>query len=88
MYATRPCTTTCVIDDAPVTFTFYPDTGVLRVCDAVGHCLREDRWHGSWAQLLGAIRELSGGNTVAKPVIAKPVEAVVASANDMQVEAA
>jgi hypothetical protein len=86
MYATRPCTTTCVIVGAPVTFTFYPDTGVLRVCDAVGHCLREDRRRGSGAQLLDAIRELSGANPT--DAIASPAEAAAAPANDTHVEAA
>ncbi|QGZ64898.1 hypothetical protein [Paraburkholderia acidisoli] len=59
MYTTRPCTTTCVIDGAPVTFTYYPDTCVLRVSDAAGRCLREDRWEASWAQLLTTLREIA-----------------------------
>jgi hypothetical protein len=87
MYTTRPCTATCVIDGAPVTFTFYPDTCVLRVCDAMGHCLREDRWEASWAQLLASIRELAqAGGAKDKGLAVGGVES--APANDKHVEAA
>lgn len=73
MYTTRPCTTTCVIDGAPVTFTYYPDTCVLRVYDASGRCLREDRWEASWAQLLNTIREIATESAVAATP-SKPVQ--------------
>ncbi|WP_322101611.1 hypothetical protein [Paraburkholderia sp. J41] len=88
MYTTKPCTTTCVIDGAPVTFTYYPDTCVLRVCNAAGQCLREDRWEASWAQLLATIREIavaSAEENAAQPGAREPQGA---SANDRQAVAA
>lgn len=87
MYTTRPCTTTCVIDGAPVTFTYYPDTCVLRVTNAAGRCLREDRWEASWAQLLMSIREIALSSVTEG---AAPSSAVAhsAPANDKQVVAA
>lgn len=56
MVTTRPCTATCIIDDMPVTLTFYPDNGVLRIADPTGSCIRETRWHGSWRALLDEFR--------------------------------
>jgi hypothetical protein len=52
MVTTRPCTATCVIEGMPVTLTFYPDNGVLRIADPSGTCIRETRWHSSWRALL------------------------------------
>lgn len=56
MLTTRPCTATCVIEGMPVTLTFYPDNGVLRIADPSGSCIRETRWHGSWRALLDEFR--------------------------------
>jgi hypothetical protein len=56
MLTTRPCTATCVLDGMPVTLTFYPDNGVLRIADPSGSCVRETRWHGSWRALLDEFR--------------------------------
>lgn len=52
MVSTRPCTATCVIDGMPVTLTFYPDSGILRIADPSGTCIKETRWHASWRSLL------------------------------------
>ncbi|HZZ11313.1 MAG TPA: hypothetical protein VFE79_11540 [Paraburkholderia sp.] len=59
MVTTRPCTATCIIDDMPVTLTFYPDNGVLRIADPSGSCIRETRWHGSWRALLDEFRHFT-----------------------------
>ncbi|QQC65924.1 hypothetical protein [Paraburkholderia ginsengisoli] len=56
MLTTRPCTATCVLDGMPVTLTFYPDNGVLRIADPSGSCVREMRWHSSWRALLDEFR--------------------------------
>ena len=56
MITTRPCTAICVIDGMPVTLTFYPDNGVLRIADPSGICIRETRWHASWRALLDEFR--------------------------------
>lgn len=56
MLTTRPCTATCVIEGMPVTLTFYPDNGVLRIADPSGTCVREMRWHASWRALLDEFR--------------------------------
>lgn len=56
MLTTRPCTATCVLDGMPVTLTFYPDNGVLRIADPSGSCVREMRWHASWRALLDEFR--------------------------------
>ncbi|MDR8395304.1 MULTISPECIES: hypothetical protein [Paraburkholderia] len=56
MLTTRPYTATCVIDGMPVTVTFYPDNGVLRIADPLGTCIRETRWHDSWRALLDEFR--------------------------------
>jgi hypothetical protein len=56
MLTTRPCTATCVLDGMPVTLTFYPDNGVLRIADPSGYCVREMRWHASWRALLDEFR--------------------------------
>ena len=57
MLSSKPCTTTCVIDGAPVTFTYYPDTFDLRVSDACGVCIQKTRWLAPWASLLAALRD-------------------------------
>ncbi|WP_404982492.1 MULTISPECIES: hypothetical protein [unclassified Caballeronia] len=59
MFTTKPCTATCVLDGAPVTLTFFPDTHLLRICSAAGVCLREVRWPASWRILLATLREFS-----------------------------
>ncbi len=64
MYSATPCITSCVIDGALVTFTYHPDTCVLRVSDATGQCLREDRWDGGWPQLLAHVRELGQASSL------------------------
>jgi hypothetical protein len=56
MLSSKPCTTTCVIDDVPVTLTFYPDSCDLRVCDAGGDCIVRTKWHDSWTALLSVLR--------------------------------
>jgi hypothetical protein len=67
MVSTRPCTATCVIEGMPVTLTFYPDNGVLRIADPSGTCIRETRWHSSWRALL---KEFSQFNQRAEAEIA------------------
>jgi hypothetical protein len=59
MVTTRPCTATCVIEGSPVTLTFYPDNGVLRIADPSGRCIRETRWHSSWRALLDEFRHFN-----------------------------
>jgi hypothetical protein len=59
MVTTRPCTATCVIEGMPVTLTFYPDNGVLRIADPSGTCIRETRWHSSWRALLEEFSEFN-----------------------------
>lgn len=59
MVTTRPCTATCVIHGMPVTLTFYPDNGVLRIADSSGKCIKETRWHASWRALLDEFRSFS-----------------------------
>ncbi|MGF6770450.1 hypothetical protein P3T18_002929 [Paraburkholderia sp. GAS199] len=59
MVTTRPCTATCIIDGMPVTLTFYPDNGVLRIADPTGTCIREMRWHASWRALLDEFRDFT-----------------------------
>ncbi|REE22114.1 hypothetical protein B0G71_5315 [Paraburkholderia sp. BL27I4N3] len=59
MLTTRPCTATCVIDGMPLTVTFYPDNGVLRIADSLGACIKETRWHASWRALLDELRGFS-----------------------------
>ncbi|WNC93924.1 hypothetical protein RI103_24400 [Paraburkholderia sp. FT54] len=56
MVTTRPCTATCVIDGMPLTVTFYPDNGVLRIADSSGTCIKETRWQASWRALLDEFR--------------------------------
>lgn len=76
MLSTRPCTATCVIEGMPVTLTFYPDNGVLRIADPSGTCIRETRWHSSWRALL---EEFSQFNQRAERAVAdKGVEGVAA----------
>jgi hypothetical protein len=60
MLSTRPCTSTCVIDGMPVTVTFYPDNGVLRIADSSGKCIKETRWDASWRALLDEFRGFTG----------------------------
>jgi hypothetical protein len=62
MLTTRPCTSTCVIDGMPVTVTFYPDNGVLRIADASGKCIKETRWDASWRSLLDEFRGFAERN--------------------------
>lgn len=59
MLSSRPCTTAFVIDDAPVTLTYYPDTRDLRVSDVYGTCIQKARWLGSWTALLATLREFA-----------------------------
>jgi hypothetical protein len=60
MFTSKACTTTCVLDGIPVTLTFFPDTTLLRITDANGHCMRETRWPAPWRTLLATLREFSG----------------------------
>ncbi|MFM0237291.1 hypothetical protein [Paraburkholderia phytofirmans] len=64
MLTTRPCTATCVIDGMPLTVTFYPDNGVLRIADSLGACIKETRWHASWRALLDELRGFTEGAAV------------------------
>lgn len=64
MVSTRPCTATCVVDGMPVTVTFYPDNGVLRIANSAGTCIRETRWHASWRALLDEFRGFAERATV------------------------
>jgi hypothetical protein len=57
--ATKPYTTSCVIDGIAVTITFFPDTGALRITDTTGARLRETRWSASCHSLVTTFRELS-----------------------------
>jgi hypothetical protein len=56
---TQPCTATCVIDGQAVKLQFSPGTGVLRISDASGGCLREIRWYASWRALMASFRDFS-----------------------------
>jgi len=59
MLSSRPCTSTCVIDGTPVTFTYYPDTCDLRISDACGVCIHKTRWLAPWTALLAALRDFA-----------------------------
>jgi hypothetical protein len=59
MLSSKPCTTTCVIDGAPVTLTYYPDTCDLRISDAGGVCIQKTRWLAPWTALLAALRDFA-----------------------------
>jgi hypothetical protein len=61
MLTTRPCTAICVIDGMPLTVTFYPDNGVLRIANSLGTCIKETRWHASWRALLDELRGFTEG---------------------------
>ncbi|PRX33014.1 hypothetical protein B0G75_103242 [Paraburkholderia sp. BL18I3N2] len=69
MLTTRPCTATCVIDGMPLTVTFYPDNGVLRIADSLGACIKETRWHASWRALLDELRGFTEGAAVERQSI-------------------
>ncbi|WP_250466762.1 hypothetical protein [Caballeronia sp. GAFFF2] len=60
MFTPKACTATCVLDGMPVTLTYFPDTTLLRITDATGHCVRETRWPAPWRTLLATLREFSG----------------------------
>ncbi|WP_404989821.1 hypothetical protein [Caballeronia sp. LZ029] len=60
MFTSKACTATCVLDGKPVTLTFFPDSTLLRITDANGHCMRETRWPAPWRTLLATLREFSG----------------------------
>ena len=59
MFTPKACTATCILDGLPVTLTYFPDTTLLRITDARGHCVRETRWPASWRSLLATLREFS-----------------------------
>ena len=66
MFTPKACTATCVLDGLPVTLTYFPDTTLLRITDANGHCLRETRWPAPWRTLLATLREFSGRDAQAR----------------------
>ena len=59
MFTPKACTATCILDGQPVTLTYFPDTTLLRITDANGHCVREARWPAPWRTLLATLREFS-----------------------------
>ncbi|KND55918.1 hypothetical protein BPUN_1565 [Candidatus Paraburkholderia kirkii] len=48
-----------MLDGMPITLTYFPDTALLRIADATGHCMRETRWPAPWRRLLDTLREFS-----------------------------
>lgn len=59
MPTNQTCTATCVIDGEAVRLYFFPDTGVLRISDAMGASQRETRWGASWRALMKTFQEFS-----------------------------
>jgi hypothetical protein len=57
--ATKACTASGVIDGIPVTLTFFPDTGILRITDTSGRRIRETWWYASWRSLIATFGELT-----------------------------
>lgn len=82
MVSTRPCTATCVIDGMPVTLTFYPDNGVLRIADPSGNLIKETRWHASWRSLLNEFRRFGERAAVQGPGVAAVVSRIVENTED------
>jgi hypothetical protein len=83
MVSTRPCTATCVIDGIPVTLTFYPDNGVLRIADPTGTCIKETRWHASWRSLLDEFRRFGERAAMQGPGVEAMVSGIVESSDDL-----
>jgi hypothetical protein len=82
MVSTRPCTATCVIDGMPVTLTFHPDNGVLRIADPTGTCIKETRWHASWRSLLDEFRRFGERAAMQGPGVEAMVSGIVESSDD------
>ncbi|CAH2899819.1 MAG: FIG00466881: hypothetical protein [uncultured Paraburkholderia sp.] len=82
MVSTRPCTATCVIDGMPVTLTFYPDNGVLRIADPSGTCIKETRWHASWRSLLDEFRCFGERAAMQGPGVEAMVSRIVENTED------
>ena len=82
MVSARPCTATCVIDGMPVTLTFYPDNGVLRIADPSGACIKETRWHASWRSLLDEFRRFGQRAAMQGPGVEAMVSHIVEGPED------
>ncbi|WP_027798319.1 hypothetical protein [Paraburkholderia dilworthii] len=82
MVSARPCTATCVIDGMPVTLTFYPDNGVLRIADPSGACIKETRWHASWRSLLDEFRRFGERAAMQGPGVEAMVSHIVEGTED------
>ncbi|MDE1178983.1 hypothetical protein [Paraburkholderia sp.] len=48
-----------MIDGRAVTLYFHPDTGDLRITDAVTSRVQKTRWRASWAALLATLRDIA-----------------------------
>ena len=88
MVSARPCTATCVIDGMPVTLTFYPDNGILRIADPRGVCIKETRWHASWRSLLDEFRRFGERAAMQGPGVEAMVSRIVESTDDSTRQAA
>ncbi|CAB3644247.1 hypothetical protein LMG22037_00573 [Paraburkholderia phenoliruptrix] len=88
MVSTRPCTATCVIDGMPVTLTFYPDNGVLRIADPSGTCIKETHWHASWRSLLDEFRRFGERAAMQGPGVEAMVSRIVENTEDAATQTA
>lgn len=88
MVSTRPCTAACVIDGMPVTLTFYPDSGILRIADPSGTCIKETRWHASWRSLLDEFRRFGERAAMQGPGVEAMVSRIVESSEDTSAQPA
>jgi hypothetical protein len=71
-----------VIDGMPLTVTFYPDNGVLRIADSLGTCIKETRWHASWRSLLDEFRRFGERAAMQGPGVEAMVSGIVESSDD------
>jgi hypothetical protein len=88
MVNNRPCTATCVIDGMPVTLTFYPDSGILRIADPSGACIKETRWHASWRSLLDEFRRFGERAAMQGPGVEAMVTRIVDSTDHSTTQSA
>ncbi|HEX7935939.1 MAG TPA: hypothetical protein VF573_23115 [Paraburkholderia sp.] len=88
MVSSRPCTATCIIDGMPVTLTFYPDNGVLRIADSSGTCIKETRWNASWRSLMHEFRRFGQRAAMQGPGVEAMVSRIVENTDDLTWQAA
>jgi hypothetical protein len=72
----------------PVTLTFYPDTGILRIADPSGACIKETRWHASWRSLLDEFRRFGERAAMQGPGVEAMVSRIVDSTDHSTTQSA